>query len=416
MTSEKQKWLTLNALPEGQQARFGFYFHVPFCPHICPYCDFVKTSRFSSKGVKTFFSKCLTQLKELLNDFTAKDVHCTVYFGGGTPGLFPASYYAEILELISKRFIIEECTIETNPFTNAKSKLAEYRNAGFNRITLGVQSLHDATLQTLGRHHTAAQALQNVAWAREVGFDEVQTDLIYGLAKGLRPQGLHEEIQALVKCGATGISAYALSLEERTHFAKSGYADDDIAADEYEVLYQEATGLGMRQLETSNFSFFEARHNNIYWYGQPYFGIGTGAHGLLLGDEHAPYGVRYKVGDLLSERAPGDDSLEFESQADKLFQCIYEPARTRSQFIDEMIFTALRTPQGLQMKWLQEFIAVDMQSTLEKDEKVSKALSSGGIFFDEAGLRLDWREKIRGDYWAAHFCSMLNDNSTRSRE
>ena len=393
----------------AESNRLGIYVHVPFCPHICPYCDFTKTSTFSKKDSRIFFETALKQMRQFFNNIAENYTHATLYFGGGTPGLFPADYFLPFLELAQKRFVLLEVSLETNPFTNSQKQLSGYRAAGFNRLTLGAQSLCPKTLELLGRKHTPQTVLENIRWAKQAGFEQVQVDLIYGLEKGLRTTQLESEIKTLVAEGATGISGYALTIEERTSFFGNVTTNDDGAADEFEQLYKTCLELGMAHLETSNFSYFPALHNNIYWYGQPYLGIGTGAHGLLPPSAEHPYGQRYRVGHNRGERSPGNDKLDFLQESEVLFELIFEEERTQDRYRDEMIFTLLRTSEGLPSAWLHTEFGPGALDLLGSDLRIKRALEASMIFLDTAGLRLSWNEKLRGDAWAVHIAMVLTD-------
>lgn len=395
----------------NQQSKIGFYFHIPFCPHICPYCDFTKTSQFQKKDVDTFFHELLLQLNHFLDLLNGGHIdYCTVYFGGGTPGLFKSHYYIPLLNRLKEFFELEEVTIETNPYTNYEKNFVDYKNAGFNRITLGAQSLCPNTLKTLGRKHTPKNILKNLEWARHAGFDNIQTDLIYGLKKEIRSLPVEEEIEQLVNAGATGISAYFLSLEKRTLFANSNLVDEEHGVEEYYKILDKCEELGLAQIETSNFSKFEAKHNNLYWYGMPYVGIGTGAHGLLPPSSENPYGIRYKIGLNIESSALGNDILNFKERdpCQKNFHVIYDKPRSKQDFIQEMIFTHLRTPKGVKLSWLKEMLSDESVHKLLKNAKFSRALSEGKMFLSNDQIFLSAKEKIRGDAWAVDFISILS--------
>lgn len=125
------------ALDFAAKSRVGIYVHVPFCPHICPYCDFVKTSRFSRADVTAYFSQLARQFDRLVHFVPDSVKNSTLYLGGGTPSLFPASFFRPLVEKISSRFVIEEFTVETNPFSNTKKVFAEWVELGARRMTLG---------------------------------------------------------------------------------------------------------------------------------------------------------------------------------------------------------------------------------------------------------------------------------------
>lgn len=392
-----------------QQAKLGFYFHIPFCPHICPYCDFIKTSKFTKKDVSIYFSELLAQLEyfiSLIPEYYNQNV--TIYFGGGTPGLFEASYYEKFFKIISNYFIIEEATLETNPLTNYERRLNEYFQLGFNRITLGAQSLCQSVLNFLGRKHTSKNILDNINWACKAGFKNIQVDLIYGLKNGIRTIPIQNEIELIYEAGCSGISAYALTLEKRTLFGKTDYANEDIAVNEYFEILKKCKDIGFTQLETSNFSALEAKHNNIYWYGYPYIGIGTGAHGLLPSSSKFPYGIRYKIGNETNEVYElGNDKLIFSDEKIRKnnFSIIYDSVRSKKEYVEEMIFTLLRTPNGIPYEWLNN-IGIN-KSVFLQNIKIQRAIIEGRILELDSSIALSPEEKIRGDAWVSDFISLI---------
>lgn len=417
----------------NQKSKVGFYFHIPFCPHICPYCDFVKTSQFSKKSVDVYFQELYCSLDLLLKDFLNVDfmrdlTHCTVYFGGGTPSLFPAKFYEPILKRLSQYFTLEEVTLESNPFTNNRHFFSDYRAIGIDRITLGAQSLCSDTLKALERKHTKKDILDNIQFLKKCLFNQIQVDLMYGLAVP-RTIPIDREINTMIDAGATGISAYGLTIEPRTSFGQSTeiMTNEEIAIFEYETILKTCSSLGLRQIETSNFSFFDAKHNNIYWYGYPYFGIGTGAHGLLpplsISDDEScfknigltkcsmPYGIRYHMGETSQEIKPGDNLIKFDSQKDitKNFQFIFESTRTRTNMIEELIFTLLRTEYGIPINWLISM--TDNPNICEKmmsDPKIKRGFNEEKIILTSTHMSLSAHEKIRGNRWALDFiCAIL---------
>ncbi|WP_161597734.1 coproporphyrinogen-III oxidase family protein [Fluviispira multicolorata] len=396
-----------------QKSRIGIYLHIPFCPHICPYCDFVKTSQFSKKDVNAFFSELSLQLDYFLNQLPSpisKD-HATVYFGGGTPGLFEASFYQPLLNKIREKYILEEVTLETNPLTNIERRFFNYLNVGFDRITLGAQSLCPTTLKTLGRKHSKETIIKNIKWAQKAGFKNIQVDLIYGLKKEIRTLNVEDEIQQLFDAGATGISAYALSIEKRTLFANSDFACDENAANEYLQILNKCKSLGFKQLETSNFSKLETRHNHIYWHGLPYIGVGTGAHGLLPPTDQFPYGIRYRIGEeKIKSFAPGNDELIFSQQDQRMknFSIHYDPPRTKKEYLEEMIFTLLRTPRGIPIKWLIKMTQNENIIQQVSDQpKIKRGIMEGKIILDKESIFLLDEEKIRGDLWISEFITLI---------
>jgi oxygen-independent coproporphyrinogen-3 oxidase len=400
----------------GQRSRIGIYVHVPFCTSICSYCDFIKTSRFDRADADVFFERCLLQLRELLDTHFFQEGSCTLYFGGGTPGLFPAERFEPIIMEVAKRFEIEECTLETNPALTTAKRFLEFRSIGIDRVTIGAQSLCSNVLQVFGRRHSPNEGLDAVRMARAAGFDQVQVDLIYGLRDGERTTRLDDEVRAFVAAGATGISGYALSLEKRTRLFCSNISDEDVAAREYVILQKTCLELGMKQNETSNFSFFEAKHNNIYWHGWPYVGVGTAAHGLTPPGAEYPFGRRYAVGKIRDEISPGNDFLPYKQIAGELFEVKWEAPRTADDYLHEMIFTLLRTPQGIPFLWLQNHAPSDVSLVLRQDAKIARACEEGRLFCDEDSLRLLGSEFLLGDSWALHVLAIVDQmRSDRSK-
>lgn len=383
----------------------GFYFHIPFCPHICPYCDFVKTDKFSKKDVAFYFSYLKEQLHfflEKIHPQKSQFSYATIYFGGGTPGLFSAHYYAPLIDMIKSHFLVKETTLETNPYTNQKKRFEEYKNSGFDRLTIGAQSLCPKTLSILGRRHTPEQILHNIAWAQEAGFSQIQVDLIYGLAPGLRTLTLSAEIESLIQAGATGVSTYALTIEERTVFSQKPHlSHEGEALANYLEILDACAKQNLTQWETGNFSWKRPLHNEIYWRSYPYLGIGVGAHGLLPGNETHPYGQRYRVGQRGKTIAPGNDFIPMGDASTPEFSVQYAQARTRAQYVEETVFTLLRTKEGLSLDWLQRVVPeIYVQERLHSHPRLQRAFLEGHLLLEEGFVRVPAVEKIRGDAWA----------------
>jgi oxygen-independent coproporphyrinogen-3 oxidase len=393
----------------GARARLGIYVHVPFCPHICPYCDFVKTARFTKADVDAFFAALPAQLEMLLERVPEQTRVATVYLGGGTPSLFPAQRYKPLVEKIKARFEIEEFTVESNPFSNIERHFKDFFDLGVNRITLGAQSLNPEVLNYLGRKHSREQVIQNILSARSAGIENIQVDLIFGIKPLAQRRDIVSEIEALAHSGASGVSCYLLTIEETTAFRKEENASDDAVVDEYERIAQACARLGFIQHETSNFSKTPALHNRLYWYGLPYLGLGTGAHGLLPPTSEHPLGRRYQVGQLQPRMLAGDDELSFKTDTDNLFEIVWNPEhRSRSDMLQEMLFTLLRTQMGIPLAWLNVAYPGRVIERLWQDARVKRALQAGLLQRTPTHLRLAPAEKLRGDSWAVHLASLLH--------
>lgn len=390
------------------RARLGIYVHVPFCPHICPYCDFVKTSRFSRKDVSAFFTCLEKQFDSLVQLIPQQVSDVTLYLGGGTPSLFPAGHFRPLVEKIAGRFRIGEFTVETNPFSNAERIFKEWNELGVNRITLGAQSLEPAVLTYLGRKHTPDDVFRNANAARNAGMEQVQADLIFGVRNLPVQRSLRDEIMQLENAGATGVSCYLLTIEESTPFANEENSSDEKVESEYLEILSTCESLGFHQHETSNFSRFAPVHNRLYWYGLPYLGLGTGAHGLLPADEQHPFGKRYRVGPSVLKRVAGDDALLFSSDSDSLFSLdFYEGPRTSEMVVQELLLTLLRTSAGIPVVWLENVFEGTALNRFWSDERIRKAIDSGQFILTKSHLKLSARERLRGDSWSVLVAAIL---------
>ncbi len=425
-------------IPSYLKSRLGIYFHIPFCPHICPYCDFIKTSQFSFKDAKNYFEQLEIQLDYFLDILNyPKGQWITVYFGGGTPGLFEARFFEPLLHKLSKQYLIEECTLETNPFSNLERRFSDYKKIGINRITLGAQSLCENTLKLLGRKHTPQQIQSNIFSAQNAGIENIQVDLIYGLHPSIRKTKIVDEIYEFKKQGATGVSCYALTIEKRTQFGIDNLqvANDDVACEEYLEILKACQKLNWVQWESSNFSSSPPRHNTIYWSGLPYLGIGTGASGLLpyskfknLKQNGVPilnhnenfsvtlsdpvdFGIRYQIGKKTESYSPGNDILKYEKNEDIRhhfsIEC-EEQLRTKMQTAEELIFTRLRMKDGLPLKLIDElFLNHKFSENIQENLKIKRAIKENKLIIINENLIVDEKEKIRGDLWAVEVISCL---------
>lgn len=257
----------------------GIYIHVPFCAVKCPYCDFY-AERYSAKAVSDYTDAVCRNLHALPAHLPAD----TVYFGGGTPSLLPPATLGKMLGAARARLTLSpdaEITLEANPLTVTAERLAAWKAAGINRLSLGVQSFSDDTLRLLGRKHTAEQAVRAVRAATEAGFHNLSVDLMIGLAHQ-DSSSLRRDLETAVSLPVTHLSAYLLKIEPETPFgtAPPALLSADETADRYLEMHAFLTENGFSHYEISNFARegFASRHNCKYWRGIPYYGIGPAAH------------------------------------------------------------------------------------------------------------------------------------------
>lgn len=261
----------------------GLYYHIPYCFSKCRYCDFYAAP--GARGVPDAFVNAL--LREL-DAFTggAPLRPDTVYFGGGTPSLLAPAAVARLIEAAAPA-PGAEITLEANPETVTPALLADFRAAGANRISFGVQTARDSQLRTLGRPHTAAQAREALAAAKAAGFETVCGDIMLALPHYSRAE-FDETLALIARAGADHISAYLLKIEPDSAFGQNppqGLPDGDAAADFYLYAVEQLAAAGYRQYEISNFARpgKEGRHNMIYWNCEDYLGIGPAAHSCMGG-------------------------------------------------------------------------------------------------------------------------------------
>jgi putative oxygen-independent coproporphyrinogen III oxidase len=277
---------------------FGVYLHVPFCATRCGYCDFNTYTALELGGGATQSSYAETAAGEVrlarrvLGD--ADVAAATVFFGGGTPTVLPAKDLASLLDTIRGEFGVRtdaEVTTEANPDSVDQAALDELRDAGFTRISFGMQSAVPHVLATLDRTHDAARVPLVVEWARRAGFEGISLDLIYG-APGESLADWQASLDAAIAAGPDHVSAYALVVEEGTRLAAQvrrgeiAAPDDDDLADKYLIADEALAAAGYDWYELSNWARDEnqrARHNEGYWLGHDWWGIGPGAHSHVGG-------------------------------------------------------------------------------------------------------------------------------------
>ncbi|MFL6593391.1 MAG: radical SAM family heme chaperone HemW [Luteimonas sp.] len=270
----------------------SLYVHLPWCVRKCPYCDFNSHQARGPLPFAAYVDALIADLEQDLPLVWGRSVH-SVFFGGGTPSLFPADAIDAFLQAASARLRFApglEITLETNPGTAEHGRFEHYRAAGVNRISFGVQTFDDDCLRRLGRIHDSAQADAAVKLARDAGFDNFNLDLMYALP-GQTLAMAERDIERALALQPTHLSHYQLTLEPNTVFAArppSGIPDEDASWDMQEHCQALIADAGFAQYEVSAYARAgrECAHNLNYWHFGDYLGIGAGAHGkLTLGSE-----------------------------------------------------------------------------------------------------------------------------------
>ena len=265
--------------------KLGLYLHIPFCHSKCDYCDFYSLAGREDR-MDDYQKALIAHMKETAPQAKGYQVD-TVYFGGGTPSFLGDKRLRALLKTVGKQFDLSkdaEITVECNPESVEKKMLARLRRAGFNRISLGVQSARDRELNSLRRPHTFRQAQEAVAAARAAKFKNLSLDLIYGLP-GQDMDSWRDSVEQVLALEPEHLSCYGLKVEPGTPLDDrvirgEKLPGDDQQADMYLWMVDRLARGGYRQYEISNFARpgFQSRHNLKYWMGRPYVGFGPGAH------------------------------------------------------------------------------------------------------------------------------------------
>ena len=329
---------------------FGVYVHWPFCAQKCPYCDFNSHVRFSGWDEDRFLSAYLRELSTTREKIGARRVR-SIFLGGGTPSLMKPATVAAILDHIAKIWTVEddaEITLEANPGSVEAERFRGYRDAGVNRVSMGLQSLRDDDLKKLGRIHTVAESKAALKIARGT-FERFSFDLIYA-RPNQQPDAWRTELTEALELAGDHISLYQLTIEPDTPYAALHAAgklivpDPDAALALYEIT-QELTGMrGLAAYEISNHALpgCESRHNLLYWRYGEYAGAGPGAHGRLdVGSQRIA---------TVTEKHPESWATLVEHKADGFTE---ETTITQSQQADEMLLMGLRLREGVSIERLE---------------------------------------------------------------
>ncbi len=279
---------------DWRQGGFGLYIHWPFCEAKCPYCDFNShVSRTIDQ--RAWRDAYLAELERGAAETKGRVLNA-VFFGGGTPSLMDPDVVADVISAIYRLWPVAndlEITLEANPGSVEAGRFRGFRDAGVNRVSMGIQALNDADLKRLGRIHNTAEALAAFETARAT-FDRVSFDLIYG-RQDQTLASWEAELKQALSMAIDHISLYQLTVEQGTAFGDRynvgklrGLPDDDLGADMYAATQEIAGTMGMPSYEVSNHARdgAQSRHNLIYWRYGDYLGIGPGAHGRLTLNGH----------------------------------------------------------------------------------------------------------------------------------
>ncbi|WP_417427199.1 radical SAM family heme chaperone HemW [Hoeflea sp.] len=275
--------------PDTGKPGFGVYLHWPFCAAKCPYCDFNSHVRHGGVDQNAYIAAFRAEIAAM-RALSGPRVVTSIFFGGGTPSLMAPETVGAILDAVRAAWVVPdgiEITLEANPSSVEAGRFRGYRDAGVNRVSMGVQALNDPDLKRLGRLHGRAEALTAIGLARDI-FPRMSFDLIYA-RPDQTPEAWAAELEEAISLAADHLALYQLTIEEGTPFYglhKAGkliVPDGDLSAELYELTGQVCASHGLPAYEVSNYARpgAESRHNLTYWRYGDYAGIGPGAHGRL---------------------------------------------------------------------------------------------------------------------------------------
>ena len=281
----------------------GLYIHIPFCKKKCDYCDFISYSdkiNCIKEYVEALKNEIKHELNKIVNDKENYRV-TTIYIGGGTPSFIDSKYIREILNTI-KKYIVGaddpvcplEITIEVNPGTATEKKLEDYKDAGINRLSIGLQETNNEILKSIGRIHTYEEFLETYNMAREIGFKNINVDLMIGLPNQ-SIENIKSSLKKVISLNSEHISVYSLILEEGTKLYDKCENDDLKLPDEelernmYWYVKNTLENVGYTHYEISNFAKqgYESKHNVNCWEQKEYLGFGLAAHSYIKGTRYS---------------------------------------------------------------------------------------------------------------------------------
>jgi oxygen-independent coproporphyrinogen-3 oxidase len=358
----------------------SFYVHIPYCVKRCGYCDFntytpaeLQISTGLTQISNSYIDHLIVEIdlaKAQVGDATVP----TIFFGGGTPSLMEPTDIGRVISEIDSKFgLTQDCeiTLETNPDTVDKEKLAAFKAAGVNRISFGMQSAVPHVLTTLDRTHNPDNLPQVTKWAAEVGFKDVSVDLIYG-TPGESLNDWQKSIDAALSLPINHISAYALIVEEGTKLANAikrgeiANVDDDLTAEKYLMADAAFSKAGFTWYELSNWSKSsgESKHNIAYWLNKNWWGAGPGAHSHINGRRW--WNVKHP--NLYREKLQQSISPELDSE-------VLEPIQIES----ERLMLSIRLPEGITKESLTADQIMSLDQYLQSGALDSTKWDAGSV-------------------------------------
>ncbi|MDA1258374.1 MAG: radical SAM family heme chaperone HemW [Chloroflexi bacterium] len=396
----------------GELSGLSLYVHIPFCETKCHYCDFNTYA-----GIESLIPGYVDALQTEIHawgDGLGRPTVSTIFFGGGTPSYVPVAGIEAICTAIWKAFDVDpdaEVTLESNPGDFSRRELTQYLSAGFNRLSIGVQSLDDGLLTSLSRRHDADTAIAAYNSARDAGFDNVNLDLMFGLP-GQTDGQWRSTLERAIDLRPEHLSLYALTLEPGTPLeaaVRRGEADEpdpDLAAEMYLHAEDALKSAGFDHYEISNWSLpnRESRHNLAYWLNRPYLGVGPGAHSYLpdrLGAPRTGHHGGRRFAALRSPRRyveilngplpPGDPVVALASV--ELIESV-EPVTYATELADTMMM-GLRLSRGVRADEFRDRFSATLSEAF--GPLTADMIEAGLLVSDEDGIRLSDHGRLLGN-------------------
>ncbi|WAA10364.1 radical SAM family heme chaperone HemW [Fervidibacillus albus] len=364
------------------------YIHIPFCTQICHYCDFNKVF-LSGQPVDDYLAALKKEMEMTLVETPTEHVE-TVFIGGGTPTAINERHLERLLETIHQVLPLNgviEFTIEANPGDLNEDKIRLLKDAGVNRLSLGVQTFDNELLKKIGRNHRDKDVYETVEIAKKIGFDNLSIDLMYRLP-GQTMEHIRYALSELAKLDVSHASIYSLIIEPKTVFynlmrkGKLLLPSEDTEADMYHYILEEMAIHGFEQYEISNFSKpgFESRHNLFYWNNDSYYGFGAGAHSYLNGNRSSNIGpVNHYIQALKEHRLPIKESIRV----------------TKREQMEEEMFLGLRKTAGVSVHTFFQKYGVDPRNRYQ--EQVHNLTEQGLLEVTNGYIRLTKRGLFLGN-------------------
>lgn len=356
----------------------GLYIHIPFCDHICTYCDFPKLLTKGQRHAE-YIEALIQELKLYQQNVGFSNLQ-SIYIGGGTPTALSVEQIQPLFDFLTEQIQmnqIQEFSIEANPENLTRDKIQYLKALGVNRFSLGVQTFHESLLKRIGRKHQAQEVIQAVANLKQCGIKNINLDLIYAIP-GQTLDELRDDLRQVISLEVEHISAYSLIVEEHTQLYLAymrdqiELTDNEIEAKMYEVTIETLTEAGYEHYEISNFAKSKpSLHNQWYWKNETYIGVGLGAHGYVKGH-------RYQNTRSIN--------TYIELLKDGKLPMIESHALTKEEMIEEEMFLGLRLLKGVNLKAISDKYDVNIDEIYGK--AFEELIQKGYLEQKELNVRL----------------------------